>query len=36
MGTVGFELPPQVPFIQDDNVIQAFSPDAADQSLNIG
>ena len=27
IGTVGFELPPQVPFIEDDNVVQTLSSD---------
>ena len=35
VGTVGFQLPPQMPFIEDDNVIQALSPDAANYSLYI-
>jgi hypothetical protein len=35
VGTVGFQLPPQMPFIDDDNVIQALSPYGADNSLDI-
>jgi hypothetical protein len=33
--TVGFQLPPQMPFIYDDNVIQTLSPYGPDNSLNI-
>ena len=35
VGNVGFQLPPQMPFIHNDNVIQALSPDTANYSLNI-
>jgi hypothetical protein len=33
--TVGFQLPPQMPFIYDDNVIQTLSPYGPDNSLDI-
>ncbi len=33
--TVGFQLPPQIPFIYDDNVIQTLSPYGFDNSLDI-
>ena len=33
--TVGFQLPPLMPFIYDDNVIQTLSPYGPDNSLDI-
>jgi hypothetical protein len=33
--TVGFQLPPQMPFIYDDNVIQTLSAYGPDNSLDI-
>ena len=36
VGSVGFQLPPQMTFIEDDNVIQALPPYRADQPLHIG
>ena len=35
VGTVGFQLLPKMPFIEYNYVIQALSPDAANQSLHI-
>jgi hypothetical protein len=35
IGTIGIELPPQVPFIYDDDVVQALPPYGADNSLDI-
>jgi hypothetical protein len=35
VGTVGFQLPLQMPFIYNDNVIQALSPYGPDNSLDI-
>jgi hypothetical protein len=35
IGTVGFQLPPKVPFVHDDNVIEALSAYGPDQSLHI-
>ena len=36
IGTAGFQLPPQMPFIYDDNSVQALPPYRADQPLHIG
>ena len=35
VGTIGFQLPPQMPFIYDDNVVQALSPYGSNNSLDI-
>ena len=35
VGIVGFQSPPQMPLIYNDNVIQALSPYGTDNSLNI-
>ena len=35
VGNVGFQLPPQMSFIEYDDVIQALSPDATNYSLDI-
>ena len=35
IGGIRFQLPPEMPFIYDDNVIEALSPDAANDSLDI-
>ena len=35
VGTVGFQLPPQMSFIENDNVIQALSPYGSDNPLDI-
>jgi hypothetical protein len=35
VGSVGFQLPPQMPFIYDDNMIQALSPYGPDNAFDI-
>ena len=36
VGTVGFQLPPQIPFIYDNNMTQTLSPYGSHYSLNEG
>ena len=36
IGGVGFHLPAQMPFTENDNMIQALSPYRANQSFHIG
>jgi hypothetical protein len=35
VGTLGFHLPPQMSFIENDDVIQAFSPYGPNNSLDV-
>ena len=35
VGGVGFQLPPQMPFTEDDDVVKAFTPNGTDNSLDV-
>ncbi len=35
VGSVGFQLLPQMPFTEDDDVVKAFTPNGTDNSLDV-
>ena len=35
VGGVGFHLPPQMLFTEDDDVVKAFTPNGTDNSLDV-